>query len=550
MTVAFSALRSLYSSLTEPTVTSGSDSAPQGSMDERGVISGSSVPMQVGYNGQPQVNIPAYTQSWSGLDPNVQNRPSLIPVHYYGSQPGDWTAPEWLKGAADAVSSLYLGSKGYPIGESDAMALAGNFTGGGFLGGQVLGPAAEAGSTVLSMNGAGGRSAEAMAELVRRGKYRDISGGIPVVDRNTGFLHRVGDVNAVNDMNVTMTDPKLRYVPVARAEDLIDRAGITGITDTSRADLSTVTSVNGVPVESLQRGGAYYGMQPENIERGDAFASADSAVTGQYNRARFAQKKSDRPGVVFAPHGMVGSSPDFATMPAEIAVQYAQQQMDNNTKALLDKRIREGKPGKGKSKGFTPVESWPGIDNVTPEYMSSIGGDRKQVLYAMEQFKQDGALGLSQLRAIVTDPNQINRPWGDVNAMYLLNPDNYAKGNIITSSTHPSYGAALRGTPLGATREGVSILDFNPSMGNTAKTERNFAGEMQARTQSALRNLKAAETSGDINNAKKYANALAGLNMNPGSTGSSVQGALKAGGQFKFTQPIVDDLIKRGIILP
>jgi hypothetical protein len=124
-------------------------------MDERGVVSGSSVPMQAGDNGQQQVNIPAYTQSWSGIDPNVQDRPSLLPIR----QNGEWTAPEWMKGAADAGSSLYLGSRGYPVGKSDAMALAGNFTGGGFLGGQALGPAAEAGSTVLSMSGAGGRGA-------------------------------------------------------------------------------------------------------------------------------------------------------------------------------------------------------------------------------------------------------------------------------------------------------------------------------------------------------------------------------------------------------
>ena len=190
--MAFSALRSLYGSLAEPTVTSGSDSAPQRSMDERGVISGSSVPMQAGNNGQPQVNIPAYTQSWSGIDPNVQDRPSLIPIR----QNGEWIAPEWLKGTADAGSSLYLGSKGYPVGKSDAMALAGNFTGGGFLGGQALGPTAEAGSTVLSMSGAGGRMAagdsKLMEEIARRGIVLPKPG-----DFIPGFEQRAGELNKI-----------------------------------------------------------------------------------------------------------------------------------------------------------------------------------------------------------------------------------------------------------------------------------------------------------------------------------------------------------------
>jgi len=532
--MAQSALRALYNSFMEPTVTSGSDSAPQGSMDERGVVSGSSVPMQAGDNGQQQVNIPAYTQSWSGIDPNVQDRPSLLPIR----QNGEWTAPEWMKGAADAGSSLYLGSRGYPVGKSDAMALAGNFTGGGFLGGQALGPAAEAGSTVLSMNGAGGRSAEAMAELVRRGKYRDISGGIPKVTRDTSLLMRVGDAKSVNDMNVQMGDPELRYVPVVKAEDLIDRAGITGITDTSRSDLATVNSVNNVPVESVQHGGAYYGSQPNNIRRGDAFASAETAITSQLNRARYAQESSKRPGVVFAPHGMMGSSPDYATMMTDIAVPYASQQMSVGAKAAANKVI-------GKS-----VDGWPGIDNATQSYLSSIGGKRKTVLKVLDDFRDEGALSLSHLRTIVTDPNQFDRPWGDVNAMYLLNPKNYMDGNIITDSTHASYAKALQGIPLGATVKPTSILDLNPRMGMDASTEKNFVGEMQARTQSALRNLKAAETSGDRENAKKYAFALSGLNLSPNNIGSSVQATLKGGGQFNFTQPIVDDLIKRGIILP
>lgn len=213
--MAFSALRSLYGSLAEPTVTSGSDSAPQRSMDERGVISGSSVPMQAGNNGQPQVNIPAYTQSWSGIDPNVQDRPSLIPIR----QNGEWIAPEWLKGAADAGSSLYLGSKGYPVGKSDAMALAGNFTGGGFLGGQALGPTAEAGSTVLSMSGAGGRMAA--------GENLAANGGM-----NTGqYMGQRGAIYVPD-----ATDPKLmdminKYQPV-RGQQVAERVpsykGFTG----------------------------------------------------------------------------------------------------------------------------------------------------------------------------------------------------------------------------------------------------------------------------------------------------------------------------------
>ncbi len=109
----------------------------------------------------------------------------------------------------------------------------------------------------------------------------------------------------------------------------IDRPFITGMSDTSRSGLETVTSVNNVPLNAVMRGGKYFGLQPQNLERGIAFASAPGAVMGQLNRAAAAQALGGRP-VAFIPFGMRPASPDFATMSTDIMVPYAQQVMSRS----------------------------------------------------------------------------------------------------------------------------------------------------------------------------------------------------------------------------
>ena len=133
----------------------------------------------------------------------------------------------------------------------------------------------------------GGRTGTGIAagSALRNELERQFGGPIPEVTRDTELLMRVGDPRSVNEMVVEMTDPLVSSAPIIGAEDLIDRPFITGMSDTSRSGLETVTSVNNVPLNAVMRGGKYFGLQPQNLERGIAFASAPGAVMGQLNRA-------------------------------------------------------------------------------------------------------------------------------------------------------------------------------------------------------------------------------------------------------------------------
>jgi len=354
---------------------------------------------------------------------------------------------------------------------------------------------------------------------------REFGGPIPEVTRDTPLLQRVGDPASVNEMTVEMTEPVISSAPIVRAEDLIDRPYITGMSDTSRSGLETVTSVNNVPLNAVMRGGKYFGLQPENLRQGVAFASAPQAVQGQLNRARAAQELGGRP-VAFIPYGMMATSPDFATMTTDIMVPYARQVMSKKDKRALDKRIRAG--AGSKTNEFAPVPDWPGLDKADESYLASIGSARKSVEKALDEFRDAGSLNLSQARAIVTDPKQFNPVFGDIDMIYELNPDQYMFGNQMFpafGSDHPSYAAALAGVPMGALRDTgrANIFEFDTLAGTKDAGFYNFRDAELAKGRQF-----------DIG----------------GALSSPTMKAFAPGGQGRITRDMVDDLIRRNMVIP
>jgi len=367
---------------------------------------------------------------------------------------------------------------------------------------------------------------DVLAKGLKKGEsaLRNITGPMPEVTRDTPLLQNVGDVDRVNNLVVERTAPQLTEVPIVKAEDLIDRYYTTGITDTSNSDLSTITAVNGIPVSSRQQGGAFFGFQPENIELGHIFASAEKPVDLMLSRGSYAEKQAKALGgrpPVFIPYGMMGPSPDFSTMMTDIMVPYGRQNMSKTNKMALDKRIREGR---GDMLG---LPSWPGIDKATPQYMQSLGDSRKRVLFGMEEFRDKGSLGISEVRALVTDPNQFDPKFGNINAVYEMD---IARGK--EPGLHPTYSHSFFGTPLGGFSSPANILDMDLKMG-MRKDQKDYLTEM-ARRQS----LQSPE--------KKH---LHNVDIG-GKVGSAAQAAIRAGAQGRITRDMVDELIRQGKVIP
>ena len=353
-----------------------------------------------------------------------------------------------------------------------------------------------------------------------RGAYKSALGiaeDTPVVTRDTGLLQRVGDPESVNTMRLDV-EPGVELAPsrLLSAEDLEGRGFVSGMADTSRGDLSRVVSVNDQPVDMVRFGGQDYMRQPQNVDQGILWASDAGAVTGLTNAARAANAL---PGVsrspLYIPYQMGGASTDFATMTSDIMVPIARQNMKKADKKALDKRIREGA---GTKKGeFKPQPDWPGIDSPkTDEWLASAGGNRKAITKAIDEYRDVAGINLSQARAAIVDPAQINPRVGNLRQAGILDLTKPAQPGM-----HPSYNTDLMGTYLGEFGEGAGLLsDLNPLI--RGANNKPFVPEMVYR----------------------------GHNLQADALPAPVGKAMQAGLIGAFDQATLDELIKKGLIAP
>jgi len=353
-----------------------------------------------------------------------------------------------------------------------------------------------------------------------RGAYKGVLGiaeDAPVVTRDTGLLQRVGDPESVNTMRLDV-EPGVELAPnrLLSAEDLEGRGFVSGMADTSRGDLSRVVSVNDQPVDMVRFGGQDYMRQPQNVDQGILWASDAGAVTGLTNAARAADAL---PGVsrspLYIPYQMGGASTDFATMTSDIMVPIARQNMKKADKKALDKRIREG--AGTKTGEFKPQPDWPGIDSPkTDEWLASAGGNRKAITKAIDEYRDVAGINLSQARAAIVDPAQINPRVGNLRQAGILDLTKPAQPGM-----HPSYNTDLMGTYLGEFGEGASLLsDLNPLI--RGANNKPFVPEMVSR----------------------------GHNLQADALPAPVGKAMQAGLIGAFDQATLDELIKKGLIAP
>jgi hypothetical protein len=85
-------------------------------------------------------------------------------------------------------------------------------------------------------------------------------------------------------------------------------------------------------------------------------------------------------------------------------------------------------------------------------------GKEKNISTAIDEFAGDGAMSLSEARAIVTDPSQFTPLAGDLRAAYEIDMSR----NPAVTKRHPAYGVDVYGRPLGAFGDGFNIFSMNP----------------------------------------------------------------------------------------
>lgn len=335
---------------------------------------------------------------------------------------------------------------------------------------------------------------------------------IPKVTRDTPLVRdiRIGDLDKVNNLNVKYEGGTAPEYDLLRAEDIIDRPYVSTMADTSRGNLERVTSINGTPMNSVQHGGNDFMLHPYNLESDILWASDADKVKDMYKMGYMAQDLfKNKRNPIFMPYQMSAQSPDFSTMTTDVMVPYAQQNMSKSDKARLDKRIREGS---GKVKGYS---DWIGIDHPKAmEQLSQMGGNRKLVSKALDEFRDAGSLSMPETMAIITDPNQFDPRVGN-----LFNAGIMDMSRGILDQIHPTYSGTSAGEHVGTFINKPNLLrDMNPK----TRFGIDFVGQMQDRGH-------------DLNAAKL-----------PAPVGKAMQSGLIG----QFDQALVDELIAKGFVLP
>lgn len=339
---------------------------------------------------------------------------------------------------------------------------------------------------------------------------------IPEVDRDTKLLQRVGDPKSVNSLNVEFEEgPALLDNPMVKAEDIVNRPYVAGMSDTSRGALETLKSISGSEYNVLMEGGQDYMRQLRNANKGALWASDAGAITGMMNNAKGAMKLPGAKGSpLFFPYQMGGKSTDFATMTTDIMVPYAQRNMSKKDKKLVDKRIRDG--AGNMLNDFTPQPDWPGVDSPKAmDWLKQAGTGRKAVVKALDEFRGEGSLNASQARAMIVDPAQINPRVAN-----LQNVGQFDMSRNPMPGQHSTYNTDIMGNHLGRFGDGMNLLtDLNPVIRTSGK---DFKQEMISRGH----NLEAEKLPAPV-----------GKTMMPGLVGV-------------LDERTVEELVKKGFVSP
>jgi len=312
-------------------------------------------------------------------------------------------------------------------------------------------------------------------------------------------------------------EPGVTLLPSQKisAADLEGRGFVSGMSDTSRGDLSRIVMINGQPIDVTRFGGQDYMRQPYNAERGILWASDKDVVSGLVNAGK---STMDLPGVsrspVYIPYQMAGGSTDFATMTADVMVPVARQNMTKAQKKSLNKRIRDGSGNKQNEK--KPQPDWPGIDSPkAAEWLANAGGNRKAVTKAIDEFRDEAGISLSQARAAIVDASQMNPRVGNLRQAGVMDLTLAPQ-----AGRHPSYNTDIMGQYLGELGGNINLLDdLSPLIRSSREP---FVDEMLRR----------------------------GHDLDAFARPTPVGKAMGAGLIGQFDQATLDALIKKGAITP
>ncbi len=249
----------------------------------------------------------------------------------------------------------------------------------------------------------------------------------------------------VDSMEVSLSAKRMPEPETLSVFDLEGKPFITSMSDMSAAG-DAVTAINDVVLSApAQR----MGGQDFMFSDPDAVWAADLGNAASHLELARALRRDTGQDPLFLPWAMSPTSIDFAHMPRELMLRYAEANMPRATQRRLAKDISGIMPE------FKALD-----DPASVELFREAAGARRGALNRLlDQYRDDGGLGIGSARLAMTDLEQVGMPLTS-----LRNVGEIAARSELEPSRHPSYRTAIPGEGIGRLREPVGALDLLPAL--------------------------------------------------------------------------------------
>lgn len=249
----------------------------------------------------------------------------------------------------------------------------------------------------------------------------------------------------VDRMEVSLSAKKAPEPETLSVFDLEGKPFITSMSDMTAAG-DAVTAIDDVDLAApVQR----MGGQDFMFSDPDAVWAADLGNAAAHLELARALRRDTGQDPLFLPWMMSPTSIDFAHMPRELMLRYSEANMPKATQRKLAKDIRAVLPE------FKALD-----DPASVELFREAAGKKRGALNRiLDQYRDEGGLGIGSARLAMTDLEQIGRPLTS-----LRNVGEVAARSELEPSRHPSYRTAIPGEGVGRLREPVGALDLLPAL--------------------------------------------------------------------------------------
>lgn len=249
----------------------------------------------------------------------------------------------------------------------------------------------------------------------------------------------------IEDMEISLSAKRVPEPSELSVFDMEGHPFITSMSDMSAAG-DAVTAVNdvdlAVPVRRM-------GGQDFMFDDPDAVWAADLGNAAAHLELARALRKDTGQDPMFLPWAMSPTSIDFAHMPRELMLRYAAANMPKATQRRLAKDIRAILPE------FKALD-----DPASAELFREAAGKKRAALNRLlDQYRDEGGLGMGSARLAMTDLDQIGLPLTS-----LRNVGEIASRSELEPSRHPSYRTAIPGEGIGRLKEPLGALDLLPAV--------------------------------------------------------------------------------------